>query len=138
MEADFPSEFFAAKFAGMQGRFKNAVIHGLLIKEVGTSTGMIGHLTDSNTAPQGDIVLSGTAYYGTQIKGGRIIFEYNYPVTTRPSFDPVTGLVTVYAPGSQASTYIAALRSSQYMLLLYGESPSVDQAVAEVVTYNRI
>ncbi|MGA3017581.1 MAG: hypothetical protein ABSF62_10720 [Bryobacteraceae bacterium] len=139
MKSETPNEFFARKISEIQQRDPRSVVHGLLIKEVMVSNGILAHLvTPPNSDTRAEIQLFGSAYYGNQIKSGRIIFQEEDISDYRPAFDAATGEVLFRARASQIAAYIACLRPNKPMLLLYTESPSVDEVSASILTNDQV
>ena len=137
MQFDSHYEFFAQKLGAIQEQYPNAVVHGLLIKEVEVTNGILAHLLHEPSADvRAEIRVFGD--YGNKIKRGRIVFAGERIEDCPPTFDAGSGEVLIQAPVSQIAAYVACLRSSKNMLLIYAESPAVDQVFAQICTYDQI
>ena len=139
MQFDSHHEFFAQKLGFIQEQYPNAVVHGLLIKEVEVTNGILAHLLHELGADvRAEIRVFGDAYYGNKIKRGRIVFVGERIEDCPPTFDAGSGEVLIHAPVSQIAAYVACLRSSKNMLLIYAESPAVDEVFGQIFTYDQI
>ena len=139
MLSDFPNDVFAKKLAAIQERDPRSVTHALLVKEIEVTNGVIAHLqAPPSTEVRAQIRLFGQTYAGSTIKFGTILFESEKISDHRPTLNPATGELFFEAPLSQIAAYLAALRASKNIMLYYIESPYVDDAYAQIYTYDQL
>jgi len=128
---------FHQKLSAILERDPRAIARVLLIKEVMITNGILAHiLTPPNSDTRAEILVSGTACSGAEINSGRIVFQGADIAGVRPTFDTVRGEVRIQAPASQIAAYVACLRSSKQIFLVYVESPSIDDVSAYFYTYD--
>jgi hypothetical protein len=98
---------------------------------------VLGHMTAGGTGLRGLIELWGIPAGGAPaIHSAKIHFHDDAVPTSRPVFDAVAAEVKIYAKLSQAAAMIAQLRGSTKLMLVYSESPAVDEVAAGILSYD--